>query len=84
MSLNIKNDETCALIRELSRLTGETMTHAVSVAVRERLEREHARRRRASAAEMLEFGKRIRGRLAQPADSLDHAGLFYEEDGLFR
>jgi hypothetical protein len=51
MGLNIKNEETCALIRELSRLTGETMTHAVSVAVRERLEREHARRRRASAAE---------------------------------
>ena len=84
MGLNIKNDETCALIRELSRLTGETMTQAVGVAVRERLEREHARRKRASAAEMLEIGKRIRRRLEEPAHSLDHARLFYDEDGLFR
>ena len=84
MGLNIKNDATCTLIRELSRLTGETMTHAVGVAVRERLEREQARRRRATAAEMLEIGRRIRGRLKEPADSLDHARLFYDESGRFR
>jgi antitoxin VapB len=84
MGLNIKNDETCALIRQLSRLTGESMTRAVSVAVRERLEREQKRHRRASAAEMLEIGKRIRRRLREPAHSLDHAELFYDESGLFR
>jgi antitoxin VapB len=84
MGLNIKNDATCALIRELSRLTGETMTHAIGVAVREGLEREHARGRRASAAEMLEIGKRIRGRLREPAHSLDHAQLLYDGEGLFR
>jgi antitoxin VapB len=84
MSLNIKNDETCALIRELSRLTGETMTRAVSVAVRERLEREQTRRKRASAGEMLEIGKRIRARLREPAHSLDHADLFYDESGQFQ
>jgi antitoxin VapB len=84
MSLNIKNDETCALIRELSRLTGETMTRAVSVAVRERLEREQTRRERASAAEMLEIGKRTRARLREPAHSLDHADLFYNESGQFQ
>ena len=79
MSLNIKNDETCALIRELSRLTGESMTRVVAVAVRERFDREHARRRRANAAEMLEIGARIRARLKEPADSLDHADLLYDE-----
>jgi antitoxin VapB len=84
MGLNIKNDETCALIRELSRLTGETMTRAVGVAVRERFEREHARRRRASAADMLEIGGRIKARLREPAHSLDHAQLLCDEDGLFR
>jgi antitoxin VapB len=84
MSLNIKNDETCALIRELSRLTGESMTRAVAVAVRERLDRERARRRRANAAEMLEIGRRIRARLKEPAHSLDHADLFYDEGGQFR
>ena len=32
MSLNIKNDETCLLARDLARLTGETITAAVTVA----------------------------------------------------
>ena len=40
MSLNIKNEETCRLARELADLTGETMTGAITVALRERLERE--------------------------------------------
>lgn len=84
MGLNIKNDETCVLIRELSRLTGESMTRAVKIAVRERLEREQRRRRRASAAEMLQIGERIRARLKEPAHSLDHADLFYDERGQFR
>ena len=84
MGLNIKNDETCALIRELSSLTGESMTRAVSVAVRERLERERRRGRRASAAEMLSIGRRIRARLEEPAHSLDHGKLFYDESGQFR
>ena len=40
MSLNIKNDETCRLARELAQLTGESMTGAITAALRERLERE--------------------------------------------
>ena len=40
MSLNIKNDETCRLARELAQLTGESMTGAITIALRERLERE--------------------------------------------
>lgn len=39
MALSIKTDEADRLARELSRLTGETMTQAVTVALRERLER---------------------------------------------
>ena len=39
MSLNIKNEKTHRLIRELARLTGENMTTAVDTAVRERLEK---------------------------------------------
>ena len=34
-SLNIKNEETFRLARKLARLTGETMTAAVTVALRE-------------------------------------------------
>lgn len=37
-NLNIKNDQTCALIRELSHLTSGSMTHAVAAPVRERLD----------------------------------------------
>ena len=40
MSLNIKNEETCQLASELAQLTGETVTGAITVALRERLERE--------------------------------------------
>lgn len=39
MSLNIKNPETHELVRELAERTGESMTQAITVAVRERLKR---------------------------------------------
>ena len=44
MSLNIKNQETHRLARELAQLTGETMTGAITVALKERLEREQRER----------------------------------------
>lgn len=44
MALRIKIAEADALARALAGLTGETMTEAVTVALRERLERERARR----------------------------------------
>ncbi len=44
MSLNIKNKEACRLAGELARLTGETMTGAITVALKERLERERRER----------------------------------------
>ena len=39
MGMNIKNPETKRLARELAKLTGESMTAAVTVALSERLER---------------------------------------------
>ena len=47
MSLNIKNPEAHELASELARLTGESLTKAVTEAIRERLERERARREKA-------------------------------------
>ena len=44
MSLNIKDEETCRLVGELARLTGETMTGAITAALRERLQREKRQR----------------------------------------
>jgi antitoxin VapB len=45
MALSIKTEEADRLARRLAKLTGETMTEAVTVALRERLSREEARRK---------------------------------------
>jgi len=44
MSLNIKSPEAHELASELARLTGESLTRAVTKAIRERLEREKRKR----------------------------------------
>ncbi len=44
MSLNIKNPETCRLAEELAALTNENKTQAITIALRERLERETSQR----------------------------------------
>jgi antitoxin VapB len=44
MALSIKTVEADKLARALARLTGETLTEAVTAALRERLHRERARR----------------------------------------
>jgi antitoxin VapB len=44
MALSIKTEEADRLARRLSKLTGESLTEAVTTALRERLERERARR----------------------------------------
>ena len=44
MALSIKTEEADTLARRLVRLTGETMTEAVTIALRERLSREETRR----------------------------------------
>jgi antitoxin VapB len=43
MALSIKNEEADRLARELAATTGETLTDAVTEALRERLDRERAR-----------------------------------------
>ena len=44
MALSIKTEEADRLARALAELTGESLTGAVTAALRERLERERARR----------------------------------------
>ena len=43
MALSLKNEETERLARELARITGESLTVAVTVALKERLERQKKR-----------------------------------------
>ncbi len=83
MSLNIKNQETCRLARELARLMGETMTGAITLALRERLEREQRRRDVDVRVEkLLAIGERCAERLAPGPSAADHGELLYDERGL--
>ena len=53
MTMNIKNPETVRLARELAKRTGESLTVAVTVALRERLERQESAGRPESRMEWL-------------------------------
>lgn len=85
MGLNIKSDETHRLVRELAELTGESLTTAVTVAVRERRDRLVERRSgRGSAQVMLELGRDCARRLPASVRRLDHGELLHGENGLPR
>jgi len=83
MSLNIKDPEAHALAQALAKETGETMTRAVTEALRERLQRVRRRRRsEATADELLALGRRCAKALKGKA--VDHAELLYDERGIPR
>lgn len=67
MALRIKSDEADRLARELAAETGETLTEAVVVALRERLEREHARHTARMKARLLRLASDVAAlRVADP------------------
>ena len=80
MSLNIKNNETCRLAGELARLTGETMTGAITVALRERLERE--RRVETRVQEMRAIAERCAKLMGPGPSAVEHGDVLYDERGL--
>ncbi len=84
MGLNIKNEETHRLVEELARLTGESMTTAVTEAVRERLERVRRARGISLADRLIAIGKDCAAHLREPFRSVDHGELLYDERGLPR
>ena len=63
-------------------MTGETMTEAVTIALRERLAR--IEQSEELAAELLALGRDCASRLKEPWKSADHADLLYDEHGLPR
>ena len=85
MGLNIKNDETCQLAGELARLTGDTMTGAITTALRERLERERrVRGVEKRLRDMRAIAERC-ARLLGPGPSAgEHGDVLYDERGLPR
>jgi antitoxin VapB len=77
VGLNIKNVETERLIRELSQETGESLTDAVRVAVRERLERVRAD---FDVEHIMEIVRDIRSRVPPGYFDQDFDALLYDEE----
>jgi antitoxin VapB len=84
VSLNIKTPEAHRLARELAELTGESMSAAVTIAVRERRDRVLASRSGGLAEQMLALGRDTARRLPELVQKIDHGELLYDEDGLPR
>ena len=84
MGLNIKNKETYRLAEELAKLTGESMTTAITVAVRERLDRLRQQRNVSLADRLLAIGKDCAAHLREPLRSGDYDDLLYDQRGLPR
>jgi len=81
MSLNIKIPEGHHLAQSLARETGESMTRAVTEALRERLQPVTRQRRAgATAAELLSIGRRCAATLK--GEPVDHAVLLYNDRGI--
>lgn len=82
MSLNIKDEKTHRLARELADLTGESMTAAVGEAIRERLERFRGKSRTEMAERIMKIAKECGPLWKEPYRTIDHADLLYDERGL--
>ncbi len=80
MSLNVKDPEAHRLAQAIAQETGESMTRAVTEALRERYERLHRREGKASVEELLAIADRAAARVKRPY--IDHAELLYDEHGL--
>ncbi len=84
MGLNIKNEETHRLVRELAELTGESMTTAITKAVQERLDRVRRDHAVSLTERLLAIGKDCAAHLKEPFRSADHGDLLYAARGLPR
>jgi antitoxin VapB len=80
MALNIKNDETHRMVRQLAKLTGESQTIAVKNAVQERLNRLRRGSGGSLSDRLLAIGRDCAAHLKDK--SIDHADLLYDERGL--
>ncbi|MBI1787612.1 MAG: type II toxin-antitoxin system VapB family antitoxin [Acidobacteria bacterium] len=73
MSLNVKDPEAHRLAQAIAQETGETMTRAVTEALRERYERLQSRRGKASVEELRAIAERAAAQVKRPY--LDHGEL---------
>ena len=83
MSFKPKNDEILQLAGELANLTGETVDEAVTVALRERLERvKHERSVEERLQALRAISERTAKMLRDGPSAVDHGDLLYDERGL--
>jgi antitoxin VapB len=82
VTINIKNEETHRLARELAGLTGESLTTAITVAVRERLDRVRQKKHGPLSDRLLKIGKDCAAHLKEPFLTVEHGDLLYDEKGL--
>ena len=82
MGMNIKNKEAHRLTQELAKLTGESLTTAVTESVRERLDRVRRARGADLAERLLAIGKDCAAHLKKPFRTIDHSKMLYDERGL--
>ncbi|HET9308476.1 MAG TPA: type II toxin-antitoxin system VapB family antitoxin [Candidatus Sulfotelmatobacter sp.] len=82
MTLNIKNEEAHRLAKQLAKLTGESITTAVTLALRERLDRVRSERGTGKAQRILKIAEECAPLLKEPFRSIDHGDLLYDEKGL--
>jgi antitoxin VapB len=80
VSLNVKDPEAHKLAQAIARETGETLTRAVTEALRERYDRLQHRRGKASIEELRAIAKRAAAHVKRPY--VDHAQLLYDEHGI--
>lgn len=89
MALNIKNQETERLVRELAALKKVSLVLAVSEAVRDKLAREGVERERTALPARLKRSDRLQAfaqeyskRVKNPIHSWEIDALLYDKDGL--
>lgn len=81
MGMNIKDPEAHRLARKVADAAGESLTVAVAVSLRERLERLQGER---VSERLLAIGRDCAKRLPASVRTVDHGELLYGDDGLPR
>lgn len=81
MAISIKDPETDRLARALAAATGESLTDAIRIALRDRLERESQRARKGIGAEVRRIQERL-ARLPVLDERLPDEILGYDKHGL--
>lgn len=80
MTLNMKDPEAHRLAQAIGDQTGETITRAVTEALRERHSRLQRRHHKASLEDLLAIARRVSAHVERPYP--DHSDELYDDQGL--